>query len=189
MRMVAVVACVGLVMGCRSTEAVGPYQPPAETARDTARAEELNAEAAELLDTEPEEAERLLRAALTADLFFGPAHNNLGVLYLGQGKLYEAAGEFEWARKLLPGHPDPRVNLGLALEAGGKTEKALAAYDAALGIYPGYLPAVMGAASLTLRTSRKDGRLRGWLEEIAMRAEDPSWAEWARGRLAMGMPR
>lgn len=25
------------------------------------------------------------------------AHNNLGVVYLGQQKLYEASGEFEWA--------------------------------------------------------------------------------------------
>jgi hypothetical protein len=50
--------------------------------------------------------------ALSADLFFGLAHNNLGVLYLKEDKLYEAANEFEWARKLMPGHPDPRMNLG-----------------------------------------------------------------------------
>ena len=33
-------------------------------------------------------------------------HGNLGVLYLNRGELYEAASEFEWARRLLPGHPD-----------------------------------------------------------------------------------
>jgi len=52
---------------------------------------------------EAAEAETLLRRALTADLYHGPAHNNLGVLYLTQGKLFEAAGEFEWARGELAG--------------------------------------------------------------------------------------
>jgi len=174
---------VSLAASCASPE-VGPYQAPEETARDTARAEALTREAADLLATEPEEAETLLRDALTADLFHGPAHNNLGVLFLGRGELYEAAHEFEWARKLLPGHPDPRVNLALVLETAGKVDDALAAYDAALEVYPGYLPAIMGAASLTLRTGREDERLEEWLGEIAMRAEDERWREWALTRLA-----
>ena len=166
-----------LAASCATPE-VGPYQVPEETARDTTRAEALTREAADLLTIEPEEAEALLREALTADLFHGPAHNNLGVLFLKEGKLYEAAHEFEWARKLLPGHPDPRVNLALVLETAGKVDDALAAYDAALEVYPGYLPAIMGAASLTLRTGRDDERMEEWLEEIAMRAEDEAWREW-----------
>lgn len=54
--------------------------------------------------------------ALTADLNHSPAHNNLGVVDLGQQKLYKAASEAEWAKKLIPGHPDLRVNLGLLME-------------------------------------------------------------------------
>lgn len=168
---------------CASPE-VGPYQLPEEAARDTAQAEALTREAANLLAIEPAEAESLLREALTADLFHGPAHNNLGVLFLNAGKLYEAAHEFEWARKLLPGHPDPRVNLALVLETAGKVDDALAAYDAALEVYPDYLPAIMGAACLTLRTGREDERIEEWLGEIAMRAEEPRWREWAVERLA-----
>jgi len=34
-----------------------------------------------LIDSDPAKAAELLREALTADLFFGPAHNNLGVLH------------------------------------------------------------------------------------------------------------
>lgn len=52
-------------------------------------------------------------------MFNGPAHNNLGVLFLERGQLCKAANEFEWTRKLLPGHPDPRVNLALTLERAG----------------------------------------------------------------------
>jgi tetratricopeptide (TPR) repeat protein len=171
--------------GCRSTtDPSGPYSPPEAAARNQALAERLVQSAAEALPSDPSEAERLLRAALGADLFHGPAHNNLGVLLLHQGKLYEAAQEFEWARKLLPGHPDPRVNLALTLEAAGRDKEALESFDAALQAYPGHLPAMMGAASLALRTRIEDERLGEWLREIALRAEEPGWREWALARLA-----
>jgi Tfp pilus assembly protein PilF len=165
---------------------VGPYAPPSEASRDTSRAEQLNREAADLLAVDPGRAEGLLRQALTSDLFHGPSHNNLGVVYLGQGKLYEAAGEFEWAKKLMPGHPDPRVNLGLVMEAAGRTADAMASYEAALDVWPGYLPAIQGAASLALRSGRRDEpRLTGWLDEIALRG-DTAWNAWARERRSAG---
>lgn len=184
MRVAAVGLLLGItVAGCRSAdEPVGPYTPPSETARDTAKAERLNCEAAELLATDAARAEELLRQALTADLFYGPAHNNLGVVYLGQQKLYEAASEFEWAKKLMPGHPDPRVNLGLVMETAGRTDEAMANYEAALDVWPGYLPAIQGAASLALRSGRSDEpRLIGWLDEVALRGGD-EWRKWATER-------
>jgi tetratricopeptide (TPR) repeat protein len=180
--MVLVVA--GLWAGCASPGAgEGPYQVQEETERDPRRADELSREAADLMAEDPEKAEALLREALAADLFHGPAHNNLGVLFLEQEKLYEAAHEFEWARKLLPGHPDPRVNLALVMEGAGRTDEALAAYDAALEVYPGYLPAIMGAASLSLREGREDERIAAWLGEVALRAEDGRWRAWARSAI------
>jgi len=186
MRVVGVMAvCVlGLGLGaCKSASGDGPYEANGEQRRDVARALELNGQAADVLQSDPEGAEALLREALTADLFCAPAHNNLGVVYLGQGKLYEAAGEFEWARKLLPGHPDPRVNLALVLESAGKTDEALASYESALEVQPGYLPAIQGAASLAVRERREDERLAGWLGEIAMRGTEPTWRTWARQEL------
>jgi tetratricopeptide (TPR) repeat protein len=168
---------------CKSSRGDGPYEAGTEERRDVARALDLNARAADMLQSDPEGAEALLREALTADLFCAPAHNNLGVVYLGQGKLYEAAGEFEWARKLLPGHPDPRVNLALVLESAGKADEALASYEAALEVQPGYLPAIQGAASLAVRERREDERLAGWLGEIAMRGAAPEWQLWAKSRL------
>jgi Tfp pilus assembly protein PilF len=162
MRVALVIAlCVLGLAGCKSASGDGPYEANGEQRRDVARALELNGQAADMLQSDPEGAEALLREALTADLFCAPAHNNLGVVFLEQGKLYEAASEFEWARKLLPGHPDPRVNLALVLETAGKTDEALASYEAALEVQPGYLPAIQGAASLVVREGRKDERLRG----------------------------
>lgn len=165
---------------CRSPEGTGsPYQPPVESARNTVRAEELSREAARLIGSDPGHAEQLLRQALAADLFYDPAHNNLGVVYLERGMLYEAANEFEWARKLMAGHPDPRVNLAITLDRAGRGDEAVAAFESALQVQPGYLPAVQGVALLTVKAGRDDERLEGWLEEIAMRANG-SWDTWAR---------
>jgi tetratricopeptide (TPR) repeat protein len=121
----------------------------------------------------------LLREALGADLFFGPAHNNLGVLYLKQGKLYEAASEFEWARKLMPGHPDPRMNLALTLEQAGKTDEAIATYRAALEVWPGHIATLQALAKLHIIGRMETPELEGWLGEIEMRGETEHWREWA----------
>ena len=168
--------------GCASSpRQPSPYTSLSEDTRNTVEAERLHREAAALMGTDPEQAEALLREALTADLFYGPAHNNLGVLHLRAGRLYDAAGEFEWACKLMPGRPDPRVNLALVLESAGRTHDAIDAYATALEIAPGYLPAIQGMASLQLRTGNADHRTQGLLDEIAMRG-DPSWRRWALQR-------
>jgi len=166
------------LVACRSTGS-GPYSPTSESVRDSVRAQELNARAADALATDLDEAESLLRDALSADLFFGPAHNNLGVVYLKQGKLYEAAGEFEWARKLMPGHPDPRMNLALTLEQAGQTDQAIATYKTALEVWPGHIATVQALARLEVLTGRTGPDLDGWLAEIAMRGETMNWRAWA----------
>jgi tetratricopeptide (TPR) repeat protein len=180
--LLAIVVVIPLAGGCRTPPptASGPYNPPAGTSRQTAEAERLTKQAAELIEKDPDEAERLLREALGHDLFFGPAHNNLGVLYLKQDRLYDAAGEFEWARKLMPGHPDPRLNLAITLERAGRDDEAVAAYTAALEVYPDYLPAIQGLARHAVRSGLSDERLDGWLREIAMRSTDAGWREWAQ---------
>jgi len=167
--------------GCTAAP-VGPYTTLTEETRSTTDAEQLNRRAADLISSNPAKAEALLREALTKDIYFGPAHNNLGVLYLKQGRLYEAANEFEWARKLLPGSPDPRINLALVLERAGRTDEALRAYEAALEVEPDCLAAMQGAANLTVRAGRNDARLAGWLGRIALEGPDATWREWAVAR-------
>ncbi len=182
-RSVLLILFVSLVGGCASS---GPYAPLCESARDTRRAQDLTQRAADLILTDTAKAESLLRDALTADLYHGPAHNNLGTIYLERGQLYEAASEFEWARRLMPGHPDPRLNLGLALERAGKIDAALDSYRTALDVYPGHLPSIQALARCQIRHGRTDDRTPAWLEEIAMRG-DAQWREWARER-SFGLP-
>jgi Tfp pilus assembly protein PilF len=181
-------ATAATLPACRSADRNSPYAPLTEADRNSERAGRLTREAAALIQGNPARAEELLRAALTADLYHGPAHNNLGVLYLNQGKLYEAAGEFEWARKLMPGHPDPRMNLALTLERAGRTGEALAAYGNALEVHPDHLPTMQALTRLQLRSGRTDSRTPWMLEEIALRSDSPQWRDWARlQRARVGM--
>lgn len=176
----ALVTAAFIAQGGCGAQRTGPYAPLAESERDSEKAGRLNAEAAKILDTNPAKAEKLLREALTADLYHGPAHNNLGVLYLKQGTLFEAAGEFEWARKLMPGHPDPRMNLALTLERAGRTDEALATYATALEVYPGHIPTVQAMTRLQVRAGKADAQTPGMLDDIALRGETDRWREWAR---------
>lgn len=171
--------CCLLLTACATHR--GPYTPQTEAARDSLKAQSLTQKAAATSDAA--KAESLLREALTADLYHGPAHNNLGVLYLKQGQLYAAASEFEWARKLMPGHPDPRMNLALTLEKAGRVDEALATYASALEIYDGHMPTIQAMTRLQVKSGRVNEKTASQLEDIAMKGEDTRWREWARGQL------
>ena len=173
-------AAILLLSGCAAPRTPSPYTDDASAQRDPQKARELQALASKMLREDPGLAESLLREALEADLYNGPAHNNLGILLLEKGELYNSASEFEWARKLMPGHPDPRVNLAMALEKAGKFDDAIASYDSALEVFPNHLPSLMGKARLQIRTSNTDESTIDALEQIAFRSTDPTWADWAR---------
>lgn len=177
----AVTGAVAL-SGCASDQSratsSSPYAAFEPARRDTQLARELYARALNAWPDDPVKTETLLRETLAADLYHGPAHNNLGVLLLERGELYAAAEEFEWAKRLMPGHPDPRVNLALTLERAGRTDDALANYDSALASFDNYLPALMGKARLQIRAGRTDAETIHALSEIALRG-DEEWRRWA----------
>jgi tetratricopeptide (TPR) repeat protein len=177
-----------LTVACLATLALascganrGPYGSTGEQRRDIAKAARLYQEAvAEIADHDLVKAERLLRQSLAADLFHGPAHNNLGVILLGQEHLYDAAEEFEWARKLLPGHPEPRVNLAIALERGGRHADALEAAQSALEVRPGHLGAIKVVATIAVNEGHADQTTVQQLDAIVARSDEPEWRDWAR---------
>ena len=179
-------ALAGLAACAGPKAAVGPYTAAETARRSTAEAERLTKAAADLVLERPEEAERLLRRALGEDLFFGPAHNNLGVIFLERGELYAAASEFEWARKLMPGHPGPRLNLAITLDRAGRAEEARAAYTATLEVYPGHLGAIQGLARLAVRSGERAPPLTQWLARIALEGETAQWRTWAARQAASG---
>ncbi len=166
--------------GCASHRLADQIQK--SEVRNQQLAAELTNQATTLLSEDPVQAEQLLRQALKADLYFGPAHNNLGVLHLQRDELYEAAEEFDWARRLMPGHPDPRINLGLALEQGGKIDDALEAYTSALEVYSNHLPAIQALARCQVRHGKQNEQTDELLMEITFRGSR-EWMNWARTQL------
>ena len=93
-----VVLILAALSSCQSDpDRTSAYVAVEDGNRNTSQAERLTKRAAGILTDEPDRAEALLREALVEDLFFGPAHNNLGVVFLNRGDLYAAANEFESA--------------------------------------------------------------------------------------------
>ncbi len=174
---IALFACIAF-MSSACTRSLGPYAPQRESARDSLKAQRLTQQAVNEADVL--KAEKLLQEALTADIFHGPAHNNYGVLLLKKGRLFEAAQEFQWAAKLLPGHPDPRLNLALTMEKAGRVDEALTAYAFALEVYKDHIPTVQAMARLTVKSGRADESTMTMLEEIAFKGETEPWRTWAR---------
>ncbi len=159
--------------------------------RDTDTARQYNSDAVRLLKNDRiEEAENELKAALAADLFFGPAHNNLGIVYFKQKKLYLAAWEFQYAAKLMPNQPKPQNNLGMIFEAIGRLDEAAKCYDKALALKPEAVEIIANLARVYVRTDRKDEETRQLLSKIVIKDTRPEWVAWARHRLAfLGQPK
>jgi Flp pilus assembly protein TadD len=158
--------------------------------RDTSAAQALSARGAALVkEGRFSEAEAEFKAALSADVFLGPAHNNLGLVYYQQKRLYLAAWEFQYASKLMPTKAEPRNNLGMVLESVGKLDEAAKTYEEALKLEPDSVQVAGNLARTYVRSGRKDSRTREVLEAVAMKDLRPDWREWARGRLAfLGQP-
>lgn len=172
-------ASVPALVGCSSSRATGPYTSPSDADRDPIRAQALTAQASAYLESDPAKAEGLLREALDADLYYGPAHNNLGVIHLARGDLYSAVSEFEWARKLMPGHPDPRLNLALTLDRAGEVDGAIDAARAAIEAAPEHVPSLVALTSLQLRHGRADAHTAVMLGQIATGTTNDQWRAWA----------
>lgn len=186
---IIVTAMAMLIGGCQTQDNIPPrdYQTVAnDPSRDTQLAQSHNAKGAKLLNEgKLDQAEKELRAALAADLFFGPSHNNLGTVYYRQAKYYLAAWEFQYATKLMPNHISPRNNLGLVFEAVGKLGDAAKTYEDALQIEPKNADVIANLARVYIRDSRKDKRTRELLDQIVASDDRPQWVTWAREQLAL----
>ena len=177
------------LLGCQTPPppAPGGYQTVAQDpARDTDQARQENAAGIECLkEGQWDKAQEHLKAALAADLFFGPAHNNLGMAYFQQKKFYLAAWEYQYAAQLMADDPRPRNNLGLVFESIGQNDKAAASYDEAMNLAPDNPEFIGNLARVYARTGKDPKKLRQLLTDLTLRETRPQWAQWAHEKLAL----
>ena len=181
---IATLTCVFLGCGTstktNSVEGEGYRTIPMQLGRNTEQAKKLTAEASSAIsEGRLEEAEKLLRDALTEDVMYGPAHNNLGQVYYQQKRYYEAAWEFQYAIRLMPHQPIPRNNLGMVFEATGQLDDAAEQYSLAVAEEPDNPELLGNLARVRIRQGHKGSELRELLQQIVMKDTRPEWREWA----------
>lgn len=154
--------------------------------RDTERAQAENRRALDYIGKgNYEQAEKALKAALSADIMHGPAHNNLGKVYFHQRKYYLAAWEFQYASKIMPNQPEPRNNLGLVYEAVGRLDEAVTAYDQAKALEPDNPQFIGNLARSRIRRGERSAEVRQLLQDLVIRETRPNWTAWATEQLAI----
>jgi Flp pilus assembly protein TadD len=196
MRMTAELACVfvgALLAGCAAQSSRAPAKPAGyQTAapdplHDTELARAEHARAVGLMDKgDYDGAEAALKAALTADVMFGPAHNNLGKVYFHKGELYLAAREFDYAMKLMPNQPEPANNLGMVFETRGRLDDAVSSYGKAAALEPDNVQ-ILGnwarARAMRVRRGERDPDLVALLNKLVARETRPDWLAWEQREL------
>ncbi len=184
-------ACVGLLFlastGChrllkhRSATAI-PYttQPPADGAFNE-RAKHLNSKGLRAFETgHLIKAEELFREALDVDVSFGPAHNNLGQIYLARHQLYLAAWEFEYAASLMPELAEPIINEGLAYETGERLDRAAEFYQLAYNRHPTHPIAIASLVRVRIKQDASADEIGFLLDELIMHDGRQEWVAWAK---------
>jgi len=163
-------SCLLLVatVSCQTTPKPAT-QPPAAT---------LNAQG--IAEKEPEKARQFFQKAITVDPFYGPAHTNLGIIYLKEGNYYQAAKAFDQAIKLMPNASQPRLYLGLVYEEVGELSNALEQLTHALKLAPDSMEHLQALTRVRVKLYQIDTYTLTCLRRIASQGTDESWRTWAK---------
>lgn len=192
MKYLHIITCLTFIIaafGCGSSpnQSYGGYgTDPTVSRGDSLKAAAFNEVAVELMaENKLEEAEAKFKEALTADVRFGPAHNNLGTVYFEQRRFYLAAWEFEYAIKLMPAQPEPRNTLGLVFETVDRLDKAVAYYTKAIELQPDNPEIIGNLVRARINRGDRDAELRELLADFILKDTRLQWRTWAKKKLAL----
>ncbi len=180
---ISILVLVAAVNGCNAHRyATSPYlTSPEPRTRNTVLAQQFNDDGLKHIEAgELDEAQALFRQALDADLLYPAAHNNLGLVLLRQGKMYESAWEFSYAAKLMPHSAEPRHNLGTLMEKMGRFDEAETQYEAALAIDDSNVEVMGHLARVYVKQDRRDEKAISLLRKLAFQSDVGDWNRWAR---------
>jgi len=121
--------------------------------------------------------------AIALDPCHGAAHNDLGVVYYKQGRLYDAAVEFDDAAKNTVDRHEPFYNLGTVFEDAGQLRKAAEAYQNALRIAPGEVWVMENLARTYVKLNTNHQESTQLLEDLLLKEEREDWRHWIKTQL------
>ena len=180
MVLIGALALAGLC-GCQPKSPSGAGAISGDVAKNADLARDQTARGFDLIEKKQyAEAEPVLKKAIEADAMYGPAHNDLGLVYYRMKRYYDAAWELENAAKLMPRQAAPRNNLGLVMEAAGKLTEAMTDYTLASQIDPDNPEYLGNLARVRMRLGLHDEETRRVLETLISRDTRPQWIDWAR---------
>lgn len=101
------------------------------------------------------------------------AHNNLGLLYLEQGNLDEAARSLQRAVSIDPKYPKARLNLGVVLMRQKRDDAAAAEFRAVLTSEPRNVDAMVNLALIERNASAPEAAKELLLRALTIAPRDP----------------
>lgn len=113
--------------------------------------------------------------ALKLEPSAGAGWNNLGLVFMKQGKALEAAEAFKQAADRLPADPRPYENLGLLYGERSHAEDSLKYYMMSLERDPNWLPSLRGMSLQTRKLGRADHTVLDALDRAVMLENDAGW--------------
>jgi tetratricopeptide (TPR) repeat protein len=130
-------------------------------------------------------AEHKFKEAIQADSSFGPAYNNLGLVFFHQHDFFEAARAFESAHERWPESPEPLNNLGLLMETVARPDEALAYYQEASELDPICAEYLGNMLRARIRMELIDEETLSQLHRLLLIEKRTEWQDWAREQLAL----
>jgi Flp pilus assembly protein TadD len=157
----------------------------AEPRRNTDAARQAHREGYQHLQAgDLQQAEAAFKQALTADIEYGPAHLNLGAVYLQRGQYHLAAIESDAAAKLMPGHPGPPNNIGLAYFRDGKAHESVEYFRKAVELAPENVEYRANLVRSLVARGDRTQEVVTLLQQVVAEDRRPAWIDWAQDQLA-----
>jgi tetratricopeptide (TPR) repeat protein len=118
-------------------------------------------------------AETLWRTTLRLNPDCWVAHNNLGSVFLQQGRMDEAATCFQRALELKPDYADAHYNLAIVLWQEGRVDEAITHYQNALQISPDLADAHVNLGNALTQKGRVDEAIAHYQKALQIKPNLP----------------
>ena len=189
---VALISLASVLSGCAvdsnaekavAADPLAPLRVAVELAEEAQRAERAaedfksRGETASKVRAKQDEALVLYQRSIAAYRDYAPAWNNMGKIYLDQGRNTEAKEAFVTAAELAPTDPTPMANLGLLWKDLQYADEAHTAYEAALARNAQYLPALREAIMLDVTLDRITQTTADRIKTALVLEMDSAWKE------------